>query len=75
MASDKLTRGEWFLIFWLWASGLMAGYGICLGVNLHDAGENYRRGREQGWNDQVALPSTCPGINPNLPTDYGNQPK
>lgn len=67
MSYQKLTLGEWILIVWLWSLGFIVGYALCLGVHRHDAGEDYRRGREQGWNDQVALTSTCTGTTQHKP--------
>lgn len=39
---------------------VILGYAICLGVHRHDAAKDFMHGREQGWNDQVALTSNCP---------------
>lgn len=39
MANDKLAPFGWVLIFSIWASGLMLGYGMCLHAHRHDTAD------------------------------------
>lgn len=37
------------------APSIVIGYALCLGVHRHDAGEDFRRGREQGWKESTTV--------------------
>lgn len=50
-----MTRGEKILVVWLLCMGFILGYGVCLGIHRHQAGQDFQRGRMQGWKESSVI--------------------
>lgn len=61
-----MTRGEKILVVWLLCMGFILGYGVCLGIHRHQAGQDFQRGRE--WSEKYPFQAQMDRMVRNNPT-------